>query len=207
MAARGVVCVRPAFNDKEKRAMSDEAETTPEAEAVLEFWFAETEREKWFKKDEAFDQAVAKRFADVCRRAATGELDGWQDTPRGCVALVIILDQFPRNMFRGDARSFATDAAARAVLRQALDAGFDEGLSIEEKQFLYMPLQHSEDAADQALSATLCAATGDADLLKWADAHRRIVDRFGRFPHRNKILGRETTPDEADFLKGKGSSF
>ena len=187
--------------------MSDGTETTPEAEAVLGFWFTETEPEKWFKKDDAFDAAISARFADVYRRAAAGEFDGWQGTPRGCLALVIVLDQFPRNIFRGDARCFATDAAARAVLRHALDSGFDRGLSVPEKQFLYLPLQHSEDAADQALSVTLNAATGDADLLKWAEAHRRIVERFGRFPHRNAILGRETTPEEVEFLKGKGSSF
>jgi uncharacterized protein (DUF924 family) len=187
--------------------MSDREEIPPEAEAVLEFWFNETEREKWFRKDDAFDEAVRARFANVYRSAAAGELDRWQETPRGCLALVIVLDQFPRNMFRGDARCFATDAAARAVLRHALDSGFDEGLSVPEKQFLYLPLQHSEDAADQALSVTLNAATGDADLLKWAEAHQRIVARFSRFPHRNEILGRETTPEEAEFLKEKGSSF
>lgn len=187
--------------------MSDGTEKTPEAEAVLRFWFTETAPEKWFRKDGTFDEAIGTRFADVYRRAAAGEFGEWQGTPRGCLALVIVLDQFPRNMFRGDARAFATDAAARAVLRHALDNGFDKGLSVPEKQFLYLPLQHSEDAADQALSVTLNEATGDADLLKWAEAHRRIVGRFGRFPHRNEILGRETTPDEAEFLKGKGSSF
>ncbi|MDH3229536.1 MAG: DUF924 domain-containing protein [Alphaproteobacteria bacterium] len=187
--------------------MSDGGAISPEAETVLGFWFNETERENWFRKDDAFDEAVRRRFAEVYRRAAAGQLDEWRDTPRGCVALVIVLDQFPRNMFRGDARSFATDAAARTVLRHALDGGFDRGLTVPEKQFLYMPLQHSEDAADQALSVELNAATGDADLLKWAEAHQRIVGRFGRFPHRNKMLGRETTPEEAEFLKEKGSSF
>ena len=187
--------------------MRNGAETTPEAETVLQFWFNETEPEKWFKKDEEFDRTVRARFADVCRRAAAGELDAWQHTPRGCVALVIVLDQFPRNMYRGDARAFATDAAARAVLRRALASGFDKGLSVPEKQFLYMPLQHSEDAADQALSVALNTATGNADLVKWAEAHQRIVERFGRFPHRNDILGRESTQEEVEFLKEKGSSF
>lgn len=187
--------------------MRNGAETTPEAETVLQFWFNETEPEKWFKKDEEFDRTVRARFADVCRRAAAGNLDAWQQTPRGCVALVIVLDQFPRNMYRGDARAFATDAAARAVLRRALASGFDKGLSVPEKQFLYMPLQHSEDAADQALSVALNTATGNADLVKWAEAHHRIVERFGRFPHRNNILGRESTQEEVEFLKEKGSSF
>ena len=125
----------------------------------------------------------------------------------GCLALIIVLDQFPRNMFRGDPRSFATDAAARDVLRHALEKEFDVGLSTTQKQFLYLPLQHSEEAVDQALSVALNAATGDPDLVKWADAHKRIIDRFGRFPHRNEILGRATTDEEAEFLAKPGSSF
>lgn len=179
----------------------------PEAEAVLSFWFDESGPKKWFAKDEAFDAEIRTRFSSLYRRAAAGSLGHWQRTPRGCVALVIALDQFPRNMFRGDPRAFATDAAAREVLRKALANGFDENLSVWEKQFLYLPLQHSEDAADQALSVALNAATGDANLLKWAEAHRRIVDRFGRFPHRNEVLGRDTTAEEAEFLKEEGSSF
>jgi uncharacterized protein (DUF924 family) len=187
--------------------MSDAAEIAPEARAVLEFWFTEIETAKWFKKDPAFDETVRTRFAGLYERAAAGECDVWRETPHGCLALIIVLDQFPRNMFRGDPRCFATDPAARAVTRLALERGFDSDLTVTEKQFLYLPLQHSEDAADQALSVALNKATGDADLLKWAEAHRRIVDRFGRFPHRNELLGRKTTPEEAEFLKEKGSSF
>lgn len=187
--------------------MNDIADTAPEAEAVLDFWFRESEPEKWFKKNDAFDETVKARFAALYKRAAAGACDGWQDSPLGCLALIVVLDQFPRNMFRGDARCFATDGAALAALRHALDNGFDAVLSVPEKQFLYLPLQHSEEAADQALSVTLNAATGDADLVKWAEAHKTIIDRFGRFPHRNEILGRESTPDEAEFLKEKGSSF
>ncbi len=182
-------------------------EVPAEARAVLDFWFTETSPEQWFKRDDAFDATVRKRFAELYRRAAAGALDGWRQTPAGCVALAIVLDQFPRNMFRGDARAFATDAAARAVLRYALDRKFDAGLSARERQFLYMPLQHSEDPADQALSVALYAATGDAGLVKWAEAHKRIIDRFGRFPHRNDVLGRTTTPDEAEFLTQPDSSF
>jgi len=178
-----------------------------EAQAVLDFWFGETEPEKWFKKDDTFDETVRARFADLYARAAAGGCDGWAETPQGCLALIVLLDQFPRNMFRGEARCFATDAAACAVTKLALERGLDAKLSVREKQFLYMPLQHSEDAADQALSVERYGATGSADLLKWAEAHRRIVDRFGRFPHRNEILGRETTPEEAAFLQEPGSSF
>jgi len=178
-----------------------------EAQDVLDFWFVETAPERWFKKDAAFDDEMRSRFADTYRRAAAGALDAWQTAPRGCVALIVVLDQFPRNMYRGDARAFATDAAARAVLRHALESRFDAVISVKERQFLYMPLQHSEDAADQALSVALNAATGDPDLLKWAEAHKRIIDEFGRFPHRNGILGRQSTPEEAAFLTRPGSSF
>jgi uncharacterized protein (DUF924 family) len=178
-----------------------------EAQAVLDFWFRETEPEKWFKRDDAFDATVRARFADLHARATAGDCDGWAATPRGCLALVVLLDQFPRNMFRGEPPSFATDAAACALTKLALDRGFDADLSLREKQFLYMPLQHSEDAADQALSVERNGATGDAELLKYAEAHKRIVDRFGRFPHRNDVLGRATTPEEAGFLAQPGSSF
>jgi len=187
--------------------MELEADVPAEARIVLDFWFTETGPERWFKKTEAFDNTVRARFAETYRRAAAGEFDSWWATPRGCVALIIALDQFPRNMFRGDARAFATDAMARAVLRHALDSNFDSGLSVAEKQFLYMPLQHSEAAPDQELSVALNAATGDPDLLKWAEAHRRIIDEFGRFPHRNEILGRQSTPEETEFLTRPGSSF
>ncbi len=182
-------------------------ELPAEARTVLAFWFKETPKERWFKKDDAFDDAVRARFRALYERAAAGELDGWRKTAKGCLALIIVLDQFPRNMFRGDARAFATDAAARDVLRHALDREFDRNLSVQERQFLYMPLQHSEDSADQARSVALNAATGDAELLKWAEAHKRVIDRFGRFPHRNDILGRHTTPDEAAFLAEPNSSF
>lgn len=178
-----------------------------EAREVIDYWFVETEPEKWFQKDEAFDETVRVRFLDTYRRAAAGQCDGWRKSPHGCLALIITLDQFPRNLFRGDARAFDTDTAARAVLRHALENGFDQSLSTDERRFLYMPLQHSEDAADQALSITLNGAVGDPDLLKWAEAHKRIIDRFGRFPHRNEILGRHSTPEELDFLSQPGSSF
>ncbi len=178
-----------------------------EVRGVLDFWFGEATPEQWFKQDDGFDATIRERFAALFGRAVSGELAGWRETARGCLALVIVLDQFPRNLFRGGARSFATDAPARAVLHHALEKGFDDGLPVLQRQFLYLPLQHSEDAADQALSVELNAATGDADLLKWAEAHKRIIDRFGRFPHRNESLGRKNTPEESEFLKQKGSSF
>ncbi len=187
--------------------MSDDTASPAEAQSVLDFWFEESTPEQWFKKDDGFDAAVRERFAALYGQAAAGELEAWRDTAAGCLALVIVLDQFPRNLFRGDPRSFGTDAAARAVLRHGLDKGFDDGLSFRQKQFLYMPLMHGEDRDEQAQSVALYTALGDEDTLKFAVAHRDIVDRFGRFPHRNEVLGRETTPEEAAFLKQPGSSF
>lgn len=179
----------------------------PDAAKILKFWFEETEPDLWFTKNEAFDATCRERFGALYDRAAAGECDDWRATPAGCVALVILLDQLPRNLFRGDARAFATDAAARAVLGHALDNGFDKGLPWRHRQFLYMPLQHSEDAADQALSIELNATLGNDEVLKFAEAHKAIIDRFGRFPHRNAVLGRESTPEEAEFLTRPESSF
>ena len=128
-----------------------------EAKEVLDFWFVESGPEKWFKKDDAFDNEVRERFWSVYRRAYDAELNDWIETPEGTLALVIVLDQFPRNLFRGDARAFATDPHARILLQYALDKGFDKTLNPRQKQFLYMPLQHSEDLADQELSVRLNA--------------------------------------------------
>jgi len=177
------------------------------ARELLSFWFEETDPELWFAKNDDFDAACRARFAALYERAANGELADWEETPEGCVALVIALDQLPRNIHRGDARAFATDPAARAVLRRALERGFDRGLPWRWRQFLYMPLQHSEDIADQTLSVALNATLGDEEVLKFARAHRDIIERFGRFPHRNATLGRETTAEEAAFLEQPGSSF
>lgn len=187
--------------------LPNDAGLPPEARQVLDFWFEETTPELWFTKNEAFDATCRERFGALYERAAAGGCDDWRATPPGCVALVILLDQFPRNLFRDDGRAFATDAAARVVLRHALDNGFDTGLPWRHRQFLYMPLQHSEDAADQALSIDLNGALANEEVLKFAEAHKRIIDRFGRFPHRNAVLGRESTPEEVTFLAEPGSSF
>lgn len=177
------------------------------AKEVLDFWATETAPEQWFRKDDAFDAVVRARFGTLHMQAAAGGLDDWARTAQGCLALVIVLDQFPRNLYRGDPRSFATDGAARRVLARALERGFDRTMTARERQFLYLPLQHSENVADQALSVRLNADLGEAGVLKYATAHKAIVDRFGRFPHRNAVLGRETTPEEAEFLAQPGSSF
>ena len=185
---------------------------------VLEFWFGrEGEegygefREAWFTKDAEFDREVRDRFESLHGEAAAGKLEGWKDEARSCLALVILLDQFPRNMFRGDQRTYATDEPARNAARHAVEHAYDRELSPHERLFLYLPFEHSEDLEDQRLSVELfrglVAETGSEDLLGYAVQHEEIVERFGRFPHRNEILGRATTPEEAEFLRGPDSSF
>ena len=176
--------------------------------AVLDFWFDPESEPLWFKKDAAFDAAIRERFVGDYERAAAGALDAWKDTADGALALVIALDQFPRNLFRGSARAFATDAKAVAVAGRAIDRGFDRRLEVVRRKFLYLPFTHSESLADQRRGVTLFEAAGtDSKTLKFARRHLEIVARFGRFPHRNQDLGRETTADEAAFLAGPDSSF
>ena len=170
---------------------------------VLTFW-REAGPEKWFKKDTAFDEAIRTRFLETYEAAAAGKLADWEQTSDGALALTIVLDQFSRNMFRNDARTFAADPIARAVAGRALARGFDRGRPITDQQFFYLPFEHSEELADQERCCALFAATGDADLLKWAKLHEDIIRRFGRFPHRNKVLDRVTTPEEQAFLDEGG---
>jgi len=172
-------------------------------ESVLAFWRA-AGPDKWFEKDSAFDESIRARFRETYEAAAAGQLSGWEQTAEGALALTIVLDQFPRNMFRGDARTYAADPQARAVAALALERGFDQKVPLSDRQFFYLPFEHSEAIADQERSCALVAATGDADLLKWAQLHADIIRRFGRFPHRNAMLGRATTADEQAFLDGGG---
>jgi len=174
-----------------------------EPQDVLAFWRA-AGPPKWFGKDAAFDREIAARFGAGHAAAAAGRLADWEATPEGALALLLLLDQFPRNMFRGSARAFATDPLARAVADRAIARGFDASVSSAERMFLYLPFEHSEAIADQERCCALCAATGDADLLKWAQLHADIIRRFGRFPHRNAMLGRATTSEEQAFLDGGG---
>jgi len=174
-------------------------------DAVLRFWFGLDEHQ-WWHKDAGFDALVRERFLPLHEDLAMRE--GFiATTPREALAAVIALDQFPRNMFRGDPRTYATDAQARRIVRAALLSGFDRVLPPIQRLFLYLPLQHSEDVPDQELACALVAAVGDQDWLDHAEAHRRIVARFGRFPHRNAILGRPATRTEQAFLREPGSSF
>ncbi|MDH5749684.1 MAG: DUF924 domain-containing protein [Rhodospirillales bacterium] len=179
---------------------------------VLDFWLEDTDqgrsiREVWFKKDEKFDQAIHDRFLDDYERASMGVYDGIAETPEGSLALVIMLDQFPRNLFRGSPRAFSTDAKARQVSISALERGFDALLRPFQKMFLYLPFEHSEVLEDQERSVMLFKALGNDNLIDYAHRHRDIIARFGRFPHRNAALGRESTEEELVFLSTPGSSF
>jgi uncharacterized protein (DUF924 family) len=167
---------------------------------VLDFWFSEDAERHWFASTPAFDQEIRRRFAGRCARAAGGELRGWEETPEGCVALCILLDQMPRNMFRGSPRAFATDAKALAVAARAVNLGFDRDLAPEHKQFLYLPFVHSEDVANQVRALALFEAANLRDALGFVKGRLALVRRFGRFPHRNAILGRTSTPEELKFL-------
>jgi uncharacterized protein (DUF924 family) len=173
------------------------------AEDVLAFWLA-AGPDRWFEDDEAFDAAIRERFAATYEDAAAGLLGAWENSPGSALALVIVLDQFPRNMFRQSARSFATDPLARTVAGRAIAKGFDQRIAMPERSFFYLPFEHSEELADQERAVVLMGATGDADLLKWAELHADIIRRFGRFPHRNAAVGRTTTPEEQAFLDGGG---
>lgn len=174
---------------------------------VIGFW-REAGPAKWFARSSAFDEAIRLRFEPVHHAAARGEYDTWASTPEGALALLILLDQFPRNLYRSSPHAFATDAKARSIARAAVEAGFDQQVEPTLRPFFYLPFEHSEDPADQQLSCELCRrhrdATGDAETLKWAEIHRDIIERFGRFPHRNPCFGRETTPQEQAFLDGGG---
>ena len=175
------------------------------AKGVLHFWFGEHPKD-WFVKNTAFDAEIRKRFLALHEQAAAGRLEHWAEGPRGCLALIILLDQFPRNMFRGEARAFATDARARVAARAVLERGWDRQMSRSEQLFAYLPFEHSEALEDQDLSVELMKDF-EEEQRRYAERHRDIIRRFGRFPHRNGILGRQSTPAESEFLKQPGSGF
>lgn len=170
---------------------------------VLAFWRAAGPA-KWFAKDAAFDAEITARFLPTYERAAAGNLSDWERTADGALALLLLLDQFPRNMFRGQARTYAADPLARAVARRALDRGFDQEVPNADRQFFYLPFMHSEALADQEHCVALAHGYGDNEFTQYAKLHADIVRRFGRFPHRNPLLGRATTADEKEFLDGGG---
>lgn len=170
---------------------------------AIEFWRA-AGHEKWFARDDAFDADFHARFLDAHQAAARRELEGWMESADGALALMVLLDQFPRNCFRGSAHSYATDGLARHYAIRAIDAGFDRRVDPAMRFFFYMPFEHSEAPQDQQRALDLFAALGDANYLKYAQLHADIIGRFGRFPHRNAALGRESTREEVDYLAGGG---
>ena len=174
---------------------------------VVAFW-VEAGPKRWFAKDDAFDRAIRDRFEALHVQASRGELASWGETAEGALALLILVDQFPRNLYRGSAHAFATDPLAHATAERAIERGFHLQSAPELRPFFFLPFEHSERITDQDRSIGLCEAhhdaTGDADTLKWAHVHRDIIVRFGRFPHRNKCLGRITTPEEQAFLDKGG---
>jgi len=172
------------------------------ASEIVRFW-REAGPDRWFAKDAAFDERFRSQCMALHEAAAGGQLEDWPAEPEGALALVLLLDQFPRNCFRGTPRMFATDALARATATRAIAAGYDRAIEAELRVFFYLPFEHSEDLADQDRSVALSAPLSE-EYRRYADLHRDVIRRFGRFPHRNAVLGRETTPDERRFLDGGG---
>lgn len=174
-----------------------------EAADVVGFWRDGGEK-KWFNKDEAFDREIAERFGALHAQATAGKLSGWADSPEGALALILLLDQFSRNLFRGTPQAFAQDAMALEVARKALDAGFERQVGPKLRLFFYMPFMHSEAIADQRRCVSLFHCLSGSEGLKHAQEHEKIIRRFGRFPHRNALLGRHTSTAEQAFLDGGG---
>ena len=175
------------------------------AQEVLDFWFSPTASRRWFASTPRFDAEVRKRFEAAWRAARTGACAEWEATPEGALALVILLDQLPLNMFRDQPQGYATEALSREVAGRAIERGFDGALDRRQLPFLYLPYMHSEALADQDLSVALFASAGLGDNLRWARHHREIIRRFGRFPHRNAVLGREHTAEEQAWLESPGA--
>ena len=175
--------------------------------AVLRFWYRELEPPQWFIKSDAVDQAIVARFAGLWEDLRAYDAAALSRDAKGALAAVLVLDQFPRNMFRGTARAFASDVAALAVAHRTIALGFDRLLRRDERLFLYLPYEHAEDATLQARSVELVTRLGNPEWTRYAQAHKAIVDRFGRFPHRNAALGRATTAEETAFLQTPGSGF
>ncbi len=178
-----------------------------DVENVLSFWFEESTPKQWFVKDRDFDATIEKRFGQLHTQAARGDLDSWCHSAQGSLALIILLDQFSRNIFRGDPRTFATDAKALDISKVAIANGYDNEVEERARSFFYLPFEHSENITDQERAIELFIKMGNKNLLQWAEKHKVIIERFGRFPHRNDVLGRESTPEELQFLTEDGSSF
>lgn len=175
--------------------------------SVLNFWFVESTPDQWFEKNADYDRVIAERFGGLHSQAVAGQLNEWTKTADGSLALILLLDQFSRNLFRDDPRAFAQDAQALDIAKTAIEAGQDMEVPEDRRVFFYVPFEHSEELADQEASLPYFEALSNTEYLRYAIAHRDIIARFGRFPHRNQVLGRESTAEEAAFLKTPGSSF
>ena len=177
------------------------------ANDILDFWFSDRVKQKWWEKDETFDAEIRSRFLDLYTRVLHVDMYHWEEHPRSILALIILMDQFPRNMFRGKPESYVTDDYAVDLCKKAIIQGFDEKFTDEEKIFLYIPLMHSEDIKDQELSVELYEKAGLAENHKFAILHMDVIKEYGRFPHRNKILGRKNTPEEEVYLQDPNAGF
>lgn len=182
-----------------------DTDTRPGPLDVLDFWFRAGPA-AWFAKSDTFDAEIREKFGTLVDAAASGACDRWEEKPHSALALILLLDQFPRNLFRGSPRAFATDAKAREIADAVIGRGFDKAYPVPQKKFFYLPFEHSEDMADQERFIDLMMASNDEDGLNWGFRHMELIRRFGRFPHRNGVLGRETTEAEAAFLKAGGFS-
>ncbi len=168
---------------------------------ILDFWFSSPMKDHWFSSAAAIDQQIFNDYSDLWKRANQGELDTWKETKEGCLALCILWDQLPLNMFRGTLKSFSTEQQAVAISKHAIEKGFDKKIAEEQVAFLYMPLMHSENLQDQELSVQSFVNTKLESNLRFAQHHRDLIKEFGRFPHRNEILGRDSTPAEIEYLQ------
>jgi uncharacterized protein (DUF924 family) len=174
---------------------------------ILKFWFEETSPSQWWKKNDAFDQTISDRFSELHHKAASCELYEWRENAPGRLAEIIILDQFSRNMFRGTPEAFAQDALALALAQEAVARGADQELNQVERGFLYLPYMHSESIKIHQVAVSLYSKQGEDSNLEWELKHKKIIERFGRYPHRNEILGRISTSEEQEFLQQPGSRF
>ena len=178
-----------------------------EKEEILNFWFKKCKPEQWFKKNEDFDQMIQNRFSITIENAIAGNLENWEESETGCLALIILLDQFTRNVFRDTPRAFAGDKRALALSQLCCDKDYLTNPDVQKRQFMLMPMMHSENLAVQDVALPLFKKYASGKDYEYAEKHRYIIVRFGRFPHRNVILGRKSTNEELEFLKQPGSSF
>lgn len=174
-------------------------------QAIIDFWFSDAVSKLWYNSTPEFDRQLRDDYQALWEQASRGELADWAETPQGSLALVIMLDQFPLNMFRGTARSYSSEAQSRDIARAAIERGFDKKLAPEQRSFMYMPFMHSENLADQLYAIELFEGAGLESNLRFARHHHAIVERFGRFPHRNQALGRESSQAEKEYLESSES--